>query len=82
MNQDEIKQRVRGVVANALKVDPASIQDNTSQMNLSDWDSVRHMNVILALENEFDIQFEDNELPKLTSLPVIVTVVERHIGMK
>lgn len=82
MNKDEISQRVRAVLASALKVDPSVISDNASQTDLSQWDSVRHMNVVLAVENDFDFQFDDAELPKLTSLPLIVAAVEIHIGSK
>ena len=79
MNKDEIKQRVRAALARTLKVDASAISDSTSQTDLSDWDSVRHMNVVLAVENDFDIQFDDAELPKLTSLSLIVDAVERHV---
>lgn len=78
MTTDEIKERTRNALAKALKIDPATISDNASQMDLSAWDSVRHMNVVLALENEFEIEFGDAELPKLTSLPLMVAAVEKH----
>src|SRR5439155_26513641 len=78
MTKDEIKVRARVVLAKALKVDPQTIADNASQTNLSDWDSVRHMNVVLALENDFGIEFEDAELPILTSLPLLVAAIEKH----
>jgi acyl carrier protein len=78
MTKDEITARARTVLAAALKVDPAAIASNASQTDLSNWDSVRHMNVVLALENEFDIQFDDSELPTLTSLPLLVAAVEKH----
>jgi acyl carrier protein len=78
MSKDEIKDRARAVLARVLKVDPRSIADNTSQMDLSDWDSVHHMNVVLGLENEFGIEFEDAELQTMTSLPLLVAAIERH----
>ena len=80
MTTDEIKNRARNALAKALKIDPATISDNASQMDLSAWDSVRHMNVVLALENDFDIQFDDAELPTLTSLPLMVAAIEKHTG--
>ena len=49
MTKDEIRDRARAVLARALKVDPETIADNASQMDLSEWDSVRHMNVVLGL---------------------------------
>ena len=78
MTKDEIKARARAALAKALKVAPETIADNASQMDLSEWDSVRHMNVVLALENDFGIEFEDAELPTLTSLPLLVTAIEKH----
>ena len=78
MTQDEIKTRARAALAKALKVAPETISDNASQMDLTAWDSVRHMNVVLAVENDFDIEFGDDEFPKLTSLPSLVAAIEKH----
>lgn len=78
MTKDEIRDRARTVLAKALKADPEAIADNASQMELSAWDSVRHMNVVLALENDFGIEFEDAELQGLTSLPLLVAAIEKH----
>ena len=78
MTKDEIRDRVRAVLARVLKSDPAAIADNASQMELSEWDSVRHMNVVLALENDFGIEFTDAELQKLTSLPLLVAAIQEH----
>ena len=78
MTIEEIKTRARTALAKALKVAPETITDHASQMDLAEWDSVRHMNVVLALENDFDIEFDDAELPKLTSLPQLVAAIEKH----
>lgn len=79
MTKDEIRTRARAALAKALKVAPENITDNASQMDLSAWDSVRHMNVVLAVENDFDIEFGDDELPTLTSLPNLVAAIEKHV---
>ena len=79
MTPDEIKTRVRGALARVLKTDVEKISDSTTQVDLSNWDSVRHMNVVLALENEFEIEFTDAELPTLTSVPQLVAAVERRL---
>jgi acyl carrier protein len=78
MTKDEIRTRARAILATTLKADPQAIADDVSQANLSEWDSVRHMNVVIALENEFGIEFEDAELQTLTSLPLVVAAIERH----
>lgn len=80
MTKDEIRTRARAALAKALKTDPAKISDNASQTDLAQWDSVHHMNVVLALENDFDIEFDDAELAGLTSLPLLVAAIERHVA--
>jgi acyl carrier protein len=80
MTKEEIKTRARIALAKSLKTDPEKISDNASQMDLSNWDSVRHMNVVLALENDFDIEFADADLPNLTSLPLLVAAIERLLA--
>ena len=78
MTKAEIVTRARAALAKALKVPPDSIGDNASQLDLTGWDSVRHMNVVLALENDFDIEFTDAELPTLNSLPLLVAAIEKR----
>lgn len=80
MSKDEIKTKVRAILARTLKVDPAAIVEEASQANLSQWDSVQHMNVVLGVENEFEIEFEDVELPNLTTFPLLVDAVAKHTG--
>jgi len=80
MSKDEIKERARSVLARTLKVSPETISDTASQTQLSQWDSVHHMNVVLALENDFGIEFDAGELPNLTSLPLLVAAIEKHTG--
>ncbi len=78
MTKEEIKIRARAALAKTLKVAPETIPENASQLDLSAWDSVHHMNVVLALENDFGIEFTDAELPTLTSLPLLVAAIEKH----
>jgi len=78
MTKDEIAARIRVALAKILKTTPESITDDASQTNLAGWDSVHHMNVVISVENDFGIEFDDDELPTLTSLPLLVAAVEKH----
>lgn len=80
MTREEIKSRARAALARALKTDPAKITDEATHADLAAWDSVHHMNVIIALENDFNIEFDDAELAGLNSLPRLVDAVEKHLA--
>jgi acyl carrier protein len=40
------------------------------------WDSLRHLNLILALEEKFGVTFEAEEIPELVSVRVIAKALE------
>jgi acyl carrier protein len=41
------------------------------------WDSLRHVELIFSIEDEFGVRFEEAELPNLTSLDALVKAVAR-----
>lgn len=41
------------------------ISEETNAANVSGWDSYAHINLIVALENEFDIKFSTRELGEM-----------------
>jgi acyl carrier protein len=53
------------IMAQVLQVDIASIDISTSTDSVESWDSLKHMQLILALEDEFGIQFPDELIPDL-----------------
>jgi len=44
------------------------------------WDSVRHMNLVIALEQAFDITIPDDDVATMTSYPIVRAVVEEQLG--
>ena len=68
--------QVRQTVAVTLDVPLESITQETSQENFALWDSVAHVNLILALEQEFDIQLEVEEFNQLNSIAAIIAYLE------
>ena len=70
-----MNEKLRMIVAEMLELDPALITSETSAENQPKWDSLRHMNLIFAIEDAFGIRFDDAELPKMTSIAAIEHVL-------
>jgi len=66
-----LAERIRKVMGDVLGVDQATISDEATPGNIEQWDSLRHMNLVLALEDEFGIRFRDNQLEQLISFRLI-----------
>jgi acyl carrier protein len=79
----DIRDRVRAVLASVLGIDAAKVPDDASASSLEGWDSLRHINVILALEDEFGAEFSADEVGQLTSLPLLAAAIAaRRAGTK
>ena len=62
-----MEERIRALLAIALKMDVQAIGDDASSETLANWDSLAHMNIILALEGEFGIRFSDRQVFEILS---------------
>jgi acyl carrier protein len=64
------------VMATVLKVDAVAIDSEASMDTIESWDSLRHMNLVLALEDEFKVTIPDEDAGNITSYKLIKLVLE------
>ena len=72
--------KLRYVIAIVLNVDPCLIGPDASSDTIESWDSLRHMNLVLALEEEFGVIFSDEDAANATSYPLLVVVLQELLG--
>lgn len=72
-----MNEAIRSVMCKVFGLDADAITDETSSDTIEKWDSMRHMSLVLALEEEFSVQFEDTEIPNLLSYRQIVEAIAR-----
>jgi acyl carrier protein len=56
----------------------AQFGDETAPATVEGWDSVRHVELVVALEERFGCMFDPEEVPELTSLKTIEDILRRH----
>jgi len=61
-------ERVCRVVGSVLGLAPGKVDAGTSMSTCSAWDSLRHFEVILAVEGEFGVRFPIDVIPELVSI--------------
>jgi acyl carrier protein len=76
----QIFDRVRGIAADVLQLDPASVTPDSSPQSVESWDSVQHLNLVLAIEEQFGIQFEPEEMDGMKNIGAITDLVSRKNG--
>lgn len=64
-------ERIRQVIANTFGLDPAEVTESASQQTVEHWDSLGHINLVLALELEFRTHFSTSQIPLLVDFAAI-----------
>lgn len=69
---------IQELLAKALNLPPERIGDDVSMKNLAQWDSLKHMEVILSIESHYKIELTGDEIADMTSLAAIITILGKH----
>ncbi len=72
-----IDQRLVEAFSRIFSLDPSQVTPQTSVENTADWDSLRHLRLILELEAVFEVRFLSDEIPGLTSLERLQSALQR-----
>jgi acyl carrier protein len=76
----EILNEVRGIAANIFKVDAKLLHAASSPDHVDTWDSLQHLNLVLALEGKYGIAFEPEEMERMKNLGEIASLVGTKIS--
>ena len=64
--------QLKDAIAHTLKVPASSIGPMTKSGDLAAWDSLGHVNLMMGLEQTFDIELDVDDFPRLNSVPAIL----------
>ena len=73
---------LKDVMATVLGIAADSINDDTSMDTVEAWDSIKHMNLVLAIEEEFGVSIPDEDAANITSYPLIRLVLNEQLKGK
>ena len=76
---NEIK--LRYVIASVFQIDAAAINEDSSVDSIEAWDSLTHLNLVLALEQEFDVSLTEEEAVEILNFALLKITLEGH-GVK
>jgi acyl carrier protein len=71
--------KVVGIISDVFNVPKDQINLNTSNKTVDTWDSLKHLDLILALEQEFDLDISPEEIAGLNSVETIINLVEQKL---
>lgn len=75
-----MEQEVKAIMSQILEIPIGEINTATSMDSVDTWDSLRHMEIISAIEQQFQIEFEAEEAMDMTNLGVIMRILAAKKG--
>jgi len=71
----QVEEKVERVLADVLQMPEAGIKDDLAMQDVEAWDSLKHMELIVALETAFDVQLTFDEIVAMRSVREIKRVL-------
>ncbi len=80
MSQDDIFARVKKIVADQLEVDPSEVKPEANFANDLGADSLDTVELVMALEEEFDIEIPDEAAEAITTVQASVDFISGKLA--
>jgi acyl carrier protein len=71
-----VSEELKKVILSTLKLDEWDINDDTTAPQVPGWDSLSHINVIVAVEKHFNLRFKSIEVLKLKTVGDLQKLVD------
>jgi acyl carrier protein len=73
-----MRDRVRQAMADVWSLPAERIPEDADTATLPNWDSLRHLELMLELEMSFGVRIPADEVPSLTSIDAIEEALREH----
>lgn len=74
--------RIYGIASDVFNVRVAQIGPDSSPETIESWDSVHHLNLILAVEQAFNLQLEPEEIDRMNSVKAILAILSEKLNVQ
>ena len=71
-----ILEQIRSISSDIFSVPASSITEQSSPESIEAWDSTQHLNLVLALEEKFNIQLSPEDIEQMRNIGNVAQIVE------
>jgi acyl carrier protein len=75
-----MKNEIKKIMAAVFMTGEKNIADDIRQGDFEKWDSLQHLNLVVALEEQYQVTFEPAEIMDMTDLGKIILYLEKKLG--
>ena len=75
MSKEEIYERLNMVFGDVFDDDEIEVNENTTSDDIEDWDSLEHINLVAAVEQEFGVKFTMAQVMGMKNVGEMVDII-------
>lgn len=75
MSREEVFEKVTEIFRDVFDDDELEIGDSTNSEDIEDWDSLEHIQLIVAMEKEFKLKFDIKTVNSLENVGQMVDLI-------
>ena len=74
-----MKEKLMAILSDFFETKESELKMDFNKENISNWDSLRQMDLVVSIENEFNIVLDIADIVKMNSIREIFEVVESKL---
>ena len=78
MSREDIYERLNEVFQDVFGDDDITVNDATTAADIEGWDSLRHISLLAAIEDEFDVEFSMGQTVSMKNVGEMVDFLEEE----
>ena len=75
-------EQVQAIASDIFGVPVRKITADSSPETIENWDSMQHLNLVLALEEKFGLQLDPEEIEQMKSVGAVAALVEKKLPLR
>lgn len=77
---DQTDAKIQQIMADVFNISVDEITEESSQDTVEAWDSLKHLDLVVALEEEFDISIPVEEIGTMVSFKLVSFIVKELLN--
>ena len=77
-----IEDKIKTVVVNQLKIDESVYNEDLAAGDIPEWDSLGHVNLLMAVEEHFQVSFDVADAVDIESIADLIDTIKSYVSQK
>ena len=73
--------RLRAIFSNLFSIESSQIHSKLSAADVDKWDSLQHLNLVVAIEEEFGISIAAEQITEMLTYELIILLIKENLEL-